>query len=144
MPLLQGVTDLAAALVVGKIFGLAGVAASGLVSSVLVALPLGCRVLRRGTGLAPGQLATLVFVPWAVRAGPLLLVGLVTGVCLARLPLVCTVVVAPLVAILYLRVMWPLCGDVPLPARLQPLLERLRVLRFGSPEGPEVASVPPE
>ena len=126
--LAQGAVNLAAAILLGRAFGLAGVAAGAIVSTVLVAYPAGAWMLRRATGMTQRELWAHAVGPWAARGGGLLVLGWAVGVAGLRvgawLPLA---LVLPLGA-LYLWVMRPLYATLPLPARVRPWLARLRLV----------------
>jgi O-antigen/teichoic acid export membrane protein len=143
----QGAVDLLAAAVLGKQFGLIGVAASGLVSSFLVALPFGYRILRKSPALASPGLFAESLLPWAVRAAPILFAGFVFGAFQTRLPILYLLIACPVIGWVYLKVMWPLCDDMPLPPPARAILTRLRVVQRNadSSTNPELSpmSLPP-
>jgi O-antigen/teichoic acid export membrane protein len=125
--LLLGAVDLGSALVLGRKFGLAGVAASGLVSSLLVSIPIGSRLLRVAAGLPVQELVGAIIVPWSVRAMLLLGASAVAGLISIHSP-VGALPLALIVVVAYLLIMRPLYADVPLPVWLRPVLTRLRLV----------------
>jgi O-antigen/teichoic acid export membrane protein len=126
--LAQGAVNPGAALVLGRLFGLAGVAMAAVASTFLVAYPAGVWMLKRTTGLGHAELWRGAIGPWAVRGGAMLLLGVLVSLVGARTsPWVPLALTAPL-GFLYLRVMRPLYAGLPLPARIRPLLVHLRLL----------------
>jgi O-antigen/teichoic acid export membrane protein len=125
---LQGAVNLAAALLLGRRFGLAGVAAAAVVSTVLVAYPAGVWMLRRTTGMGQRELWRQVLGPWMLRCGALFALGAAVGVLGLRVSPWAAFALVPVLAMLYLWVMRPLYADLPLPGRVRPWLARLRLL----------------
>lgn len=124
----QGVVHLAAAFVLGRAFGLPGIAAAAVVGTLLVAYPAGIHYLRRTTGLSQADLWRGALRPWSARAILLLLLGLAVGIVGWRTSVWPPVVLAPGLATLYVWWMRPLYADLPLPERLRPVLARLRLV----------------
>jgi O-antigen/teichoic acid export membrane protein len=124
----QGVVHLGAAVVLGRMFGLAGVAAAALVSTAAVAYPVGVHYLRQVAGLGHAALWTGVMAPWSVRIALLALVGAGVGAIGWRIALWPPLALAPALAALYVWWMRPLYADLPFPARLRPWLARLRLV----------------
>ena len=127
--LAQGAVNLAAALLLGRLFGLPGIALAAVVSTALVAYPAGVWMVRKTTGLDQAALWRRVLGPWAVRAGALLALGAGVGVLGTRVSVWLPVALAPALAVLYLWVMRPLYEGIPLPGRVRPWLARLRLVR---------------
>jgi O-antigen/teichoic acid export membrane protein len=126
--LAQGAVNLAAALLLGPVLGLPGVALAAVLSTALVAYPAGIWMLRRTTGIGQAELWRSALGPWAVRAAGLLLVGGGVSLLGARLTPWLPLALAPVVGLLYLWVMRPLYAELPLPARVRPWLARLRLV----------------
>lgn len=124
----QGAVHLGAAVVLGRLFGLPGVAAAAVVGTALVAYPAGAFYLKRVTGLGQAELWRGALGPWSARAILLLLLGLMVGIAGWRASVWPPLVVAPALAILYVWWMRPLYAGLPLPARLRPVLARLRLV----------------
>lgn len=124
----QGVVHLAAAVLLGRAFGLPGVAAAALVSTGLVALPAGAFHLRRVAGLGAGELWRAALAPWSVRAALLLPLAGAAGLAGWRASPWAAVALAPALAGLYVWWMRPLYAGLPFPARLRPWLARLRLV----------------
>jgi O-antigen/teichoic acid export membrane protein len=124
----QGVVHLGAAVLLGRAFGLAGVAAAALVSTALVAVPAGARLLRRVAGIGAAELWRAVLAPWAVRALPLLVLAFAVGVAGRRASPWLPAALAPALAVLYVWWMRALYVGLPIPARVRPWLARLRLV----------------
>lgn len=126
--LAQGVVNLAAALLLGHVLGLVGIALAAIVSTVLVAYPAGVWMVRRTTDVDQPALWRRALGPWAVRAAGLLALGAAVGVVATRVSPWLPLVLAPPLAILYLWIMRPLYAEIPLPARVRPWLARFGLL----------------
>lgn len=126
--LLQGGLNLVLALVLGKAFGLPGVAASCSISALLLGLPLGARYLRGVTGLASSDLWRGVFASWSVRAATMLIIGAAVGRGLSGRAVWLLFLVGPVMGFAYLWHMRPLYLGLPLPAKIHPLLVRMRLM----------------
>lgn len=124
----QGVVHLGAAVLLGRTFGLAGVAAAALIGTALVAYPAGAYLLGKVSGLSQGDLWRRVLAPWSARASVLLLLGTMAGILGWRVSPWLPLGAAPLLGLLYVWWMRPLYADLPLPARLRPVLARLRLV----------------
>lgn len=124
----QGVVHLAAAVLLGRTYGLPGVAAAAVISTGLVAYPAGAYFLRRVTGLGQAELWRGALGPWSTRAVLLLLLGLAVGIAGWRTSVWPPLVVAPVLGILYIWWMRPLYEGLPFPARVRPILVRLRLV----------------
>jgi O-antigen/teichoic acid export membrane protein len=127
--LAQGAVNLGAALLLGRLFGLAGVALAAVVSTALVAYPAGVWMLRKTTGLGQAPLWRHVLGPWAPRGGALLALGAAVGVWGTRVSVWLPIALAPALAVLYLWVMRPLYEGLPLPGRVRSWLAKLRLVR---------------
>ncbi|HYW09394.1 MAG TPA: hypothetical protein VE913_20705 [Longimicrobium sp.] len=129
--LAQGAVNLAAALLLGRLFGLPGVALAAVASTLLVAYPAGVWMLKKTTGVGQAELWRGALGPWMLRGGAMLLLGAaVSLVGLRTSPWVPLALAAPL-GFVYLWVMRPLWAGLPLPARMRPLLARLGLLPSG-------------
>ncbi|MBB4638997.1 hypothetical protein [Longimicrobium terrae] len=127
--LAQGAVHLGAAIVLGRMFGVAGVAAAAIVSTAVVAYPAGVHWLARGTGMSHGELWRRALGPWFARASLLLLLGAATGIVGWRSsPMWLPLAAGPVLGALYLWWMRPLYEGLPLPERVRPVLMRLRLL----------------
>lgn len=126
--LAQGAVNLAAAVLLGRLLGLPGVALAAVASTALVAYPAGVWMLRRTTGLDQASLWRRALGPWALRGGALLALGAAVGVMGTRVSVWLPLALAPVLAVLYLWVMRPLYAAMPLPSRARVVLLRLRLL----------------
>jgi O-antigen/teichoic acid export membrane protein len=126
--LAQGAVNLAAALLLGRTYGLAGVAAAAIVSTALVAYPAGVWMVRRTTGMTQGELWRDALGPWVLRASVLFAIGLAVGTLGIRVSPWLPLALAPLLAALYLWVMRPLYEGIPLPVRVRGWMTRVRLL----------------
>jgi Na+-driven multidrug efflux pump len=124
----QGVVHVGAALLLGRAFGLPGIAAAGVIGTALVAYPAGVFYLRRVTGLTQAQLWRGALGPWSARALLLLVLGLAVGIVGWRASVWPPLAAAPVLGVLYLWWMRPLYEGLPLPERLRPVLARLRLV----------------
>src|SRR5829696_7617226 len=118
----QGIVHLGAAVLLGRAYGLPGVAAAAVIGTALVAYPLGAWQLRRVTGLGQAELWRGALGPWSTRAILLLLLGLGVGIAGWRASVWPPLIAAPALGILYVWWMRPLYQDLPLPARLRLVL----------------------
>jgi O-antigen/teichoic acid export membrane protein len=126
--IVQGCVHLGAAVLLGRAFGLPGVAAAAVIGTVLVAYPVGAHYLRKVSGLSQADLWRRVLAPWSVRAAVLLLLGAAVGIGGWRVSQWVALAAAPLLGVLYVWWMRPLYAGLPLPARLRLLLARLRLV----------------
>lgn len=124
----QGIVHLVSALVLGRMFGLAGVAAAGVIGTVVVAYPAGVYYLCRVSGLTQGDLWRRALGPWSARAALLLLAGTGIGIMGWRASVWPPLAAAPVLALAYVWLLRPLYADLPLPARLRPVLAWLRLV----------------
>jgi O-antigen/teichoic acid export membrane protein len=124
----QGVVHLGAAILLGRRFGLAGVAAAAVIGTVLVAYPAGAHYLRKVSGVSQADLWRRALGPWLARASLLLLLGAAVGIVGWRASVWPPLLAAPVLGLLYVWWMRPLYAGLPLPARLRPLLVRLRLV----------------
>jgi hypothetical protein len=126
--LAQGVVHVAAALLLGRFFGVAGVAAAAVLSSFAVAYPMGVRVFFRATGLTHADLWRDAVGPWARRLAPLLVLGLAVGVLTPPAARWVPILLSPLLGVLYGWTMRPLLRGIPLPGWIEPWMVRLRLV----------------
>lgn len=124
----QGAVHLGAAVLLGRMFGLPGVAAAAVIGVALVAYPAGVHYLRKVSGLTQGDLWRRALAPWSARASVLLLAGAAIGIGGWRASPWLPLGAAPVLALVYVWWMRPLYADLPLPARLRPVLVRLRLV----------------
>lgn len=124
----QGVVHLGAAVLLGRMFGVPGVAAAGVIGSVLVAYPAGIHYLRRVSGLCQADLWRRALAPWSARVAVLLPIGAAVGIAGWRVSPWAALAASPVLGAMYVWGMRPLYAGLPLPARLRPVLARLRLV----------------
>jgi O-antigen/teichoic acid export membrane protein len=78
--LLNGMVQISAALLLGRTFGLEGVALGGLVAACLTTIPAGLVLLRRTIGLETATLLRDNALPWLLRMLPVAAAAAVVGV----------------------------------------------------------------
>ncbi|HUX33648.1 MAG TPA: hypothetical protein VMV51_07215 [Gemmatimonadaceae bacterium] len=125
--LAQGAVHLVMALALGKVFGLAGIAAAGVAGVLIVVYPFSMRALQQVTGLTQRAIWSDTLVPWLKRGVPLLVIGTIVGKLFPELNLT-LVVLGPLLGVLYVVLMRGLLIGIPVPARARGFLTRVRLL----------------
>ena len=125
---LQGALNLAGALVLGRLLGMAGIALAGVLSFLCVGYPAGMRLLGQTTGMSHGELWRRALAPWAARGALLLAAGAGVGWLTPRAPLWVPLVAAPVLGWLYLWRMRPLYAGFPFPSRVRPWLTWMRLV----------------
>jgi O-antigen/teichoic acid export membrane protein len=124
----QGVFHVLAAVLLGHFFGATGVVAAGFVSSMLVAYPIGMRLVCRAAGLTHAELLKREIAPWAWRAAALLAAAVAVDALRTVSSPWAALAAAPVLGAAYLWVMRPLYRGIPLPGRIQGALARLRLV----------------
>lgn len=132
LTLASGGAQVALAWMLGRRWGLPGIAAASLVSALLIVIPSGVVALRPATAMTTSSLWSEIVRPWAVRLGPL---GLLSGVAGWWHQTLGLAGAAPLTACLGLAYLWhmrPLYAglpvDVPIGPRLSGWLTSLGLL----------------
>lgn len=128
LTIVQGGLFLLAAILLGRLFGINGVAAASLIGSLLFMVPLAARLLKRRTGLSFKQVWDAALMAWLVRLVPLMLAGGAIGAWLAGKSFWFASLIAPLFGAVYLWGMRPLYVGLPLPLRFKPWLIKMRLL----------------
>ncbi len=126
--LIQGGVNIIAALSLGYLFGLRGVALAGAATSLFLVLPLGIKALKNLTQLSFGDLSREVLWPWLWRLAAISVVALAIGVLMPHHSLLALMCIAPLLGLLYLWHMRPLYVGIPLPVSVKPWLVRMRLI----------------
>ncbi|HEU4557633.1 MAG TPA: hypothetical protein VFS20_07275 [Longimicrobium sp.] len=126
--LVQGAANLACALLLGRVLGLAGVALAAVISTVVVAYPAGAALTRRTTGLGHAELWRGALRSWSLRMAALLPLAGAVGVAGVRVSPWAAVGAGPLLGLFYLWLMRPLYEGLPLPSRARRLLVAVRLL----------------
>ena len=124
LTLCQGLVYLASAFALGHFLDLQGVASGTLISTLGFSVPLFLWLLAKCLPLTPGRIASEVFLPWLLRAGPLLALAIVFGANLRELPGWMEIAFAPLAAAIYAWWLLPLCTGVPVPLRIKLLMDK--------------------
>jgi O-antigen/teichoic acid export membrane protein len=124
----QGVFHVGAAVLLGRPFGATGVVAAGFVSSMLVAYPVGVRLVCRATGMTHADLLRGAVQPWAARVAALLVLAAAVDALRRTGSPWAPIAVAPVLGIAYLWIMRPLYRGIPLPGRIHGALARLRLV----------------
>lgn len=128
LALVQGIFYLGIAVAMGKAFGLPGIASASIISSILLAIPMGARLLKERTELKLIDLWKGALMPWTARAVLLLVVGAAVGISIPMKATWAVMAVAPLLGFLYLWHMRPLYTGLPLPLSLRPWLIKMRLI----------------
>jgi O-antigen/teichoic acid export membrane protein len=100
--LASGAVQVALALVLGRQLGLIGVPLAALCAQVLVLLPSLLVVLPSTAGVTMSDLGKQVFVPWAMRSVPLLVLCAIAGPFLGNLSLAAAIPAGAVIALLSL------------------------------------------
>lgn len=126
--LVNGLLQLAGALVFGARWGLSGVAAAGLLTAVVTSVPAGLWVLRAADAAQIRDLARDIVLPWARRAALLLAVAAGVGVFSQALGVWVAAVAAITLGAVYVWVMRPLYRILPMDPRWMGWLVSLRIV----------------
>jgi O-antigen/teichoic acid export membrane protein len=131
--LISGAFQVAAACLLGQIFGMAGVAAAGLLIGLLTTVPAGVRLLAAATALTHGELWTALVRPWTMRALPILALAAAAGLSQPRLGLAGGCAAAACAGSAYIWAMRGLLVDLPFDARWTGWLVSLRLMPAPAP-----------
>ena len=134
--LIGGAVQFGLALLLGRWWGLQGVAAAALVSALLTTLPAGLVLLRPATGLSPRWLLGDVVLPWLGRVWPILLAALAFGMWHRGETVWLPVGVTTVLGLAYLWGTRAIYEDLPLPPQVR------RWLAFVRLAAPTPAAVP--
>jgi O-antigen/teichoic acid export membrane protein len=124
----QGLVHIACALILGRLFGLPGVALAVLVSGLMTTFPVGARLFIKFTGHRPLWFAVAVIAPWLRRWAPVGALAVLGGWCLRGAHARWFPVTGALLGLIWLWRMRPLFADLPLGDSGRRLLERLRLI----------------
>ena len=131
--LMQGIVQVGAAWLCGRMWGLPGIAAAAAVTGLAISLPAGIRLLTPVTGLTLTALRDELLVPWLQRTGWLLLACVALAPVLRRASLPSAVAVTVFAGVTYLVALRPMLASlpaldaVPVMARLSRWLVRVRM-----------------
>lgn len=123
----NGFAQVALALAFGRMWGLPGIAAAGVLASLLTAIPAGVLLLGPSAALSARHLAEEV-TAWAARAAALVAIAGVSGFFYRRLGLVPSASVTAAILMAYVWYMRPLYVGLPLNPRVVNWLVRARLL----------------
>lgn len=132
--LANGVAQLACAWVLGRAWGLPGIAAASLVAAAVAALPAGLRVLHQATGLRTADVWRHLLHPWLRRSLPLLVAAGASSVFHRETGVAGAAAIAAMVAPAYVWWMRPLYVGLPFDDRLGRWLVSLRLVPAPSVE----------
>jgi O-antigen/teichoic acid export membrane protein len=134
----NGVIHIVLAVLLGKIWGLAGVAMATALSALVTTLPAGVTLLTHLTSLTASQLARGILLPWTIRGLPCFALAAVAGWLVVRSEalrhmdqpraLIVGLVAGGLAGVAYLLTMRSLVRDLPLGPRLRQALLSLRLV----------------
>jgi hypothetical protein len=116
------------ALLMGRLWGLDGIAAASLLAAAITAVPLGLKLLWPATGLEIAVLGRELLVPWTTRVAACILAAAIVSFFHQALGIVTTAGLTVLLAACYVWQMRPLYVGLPLGARLGGWLMRLRLM----------------
>ena len=126
--IVNGAVQIALALALGRFWSLNGIAAAGLLASLLTSVPAGVVLLRPSTELSAGHLMKELIGPWLARASAFFAAAAVAGLFSQELGLMLSGVVAALICGGYVWHMRPLYVGLTLNARLAEWLVRVKLL----------------
>jgi O-antigen/teichoic acid export membrane protein len=126
--LAQGAFHIGAAALLARVFGAEGVAAAGVLSSLVVAYPVGVVLFAGATGVTHARMWREAVGPWLGRVAPLLALGFAVGMATPPSAPWAPLVLAPLLAVLYGWRMRPLLQGLPFPAGARPWMVRFRLV----------------
>ena len=116
--LVNGIAQIALALVFGNWWGLNGIAVAGLLASLATSIPAGVLLLRPATELTARHLARDLLTPWLTRAGLLVVLAATAGAFHRTIDLMLSAAIAAAISLAYLWHMRPLYVGLPLDARV--------------------------
>jgi len=126
--LANGVVQAALALVLGRAFGLVGIAWAGLLAGLVTVAPAAIVLLRPSTDLTIARVLREVVGPWCLRIAPLAAVAAVAGWFHQSLGLVASGAIAAAIVAAYGWQMRPWYASLPLGPRTAWWLVRLRLV----------------
>jgi O-antigen/teichoic acid export membrane protein len=134
LTVVNGVVHVVLAVLLGRSWGLRGVAAATGISALVTSVPIGLRMLAGKTALSQRDMLVGTFVPWFIRLSACGVVGAVIGWRLAAATglgrygsLLVSVPIAALLGFAYLFSMKSFLRDLPLGDRVTRLLAAVRL-----------------
>jgi len=133
--LAYGILTVTFAVVLGRVFGLAGVAIAPIFSGAMTTLPAGALLLRRLSILSLRWLMRDLWGPWAWRFAALLIVIGVAGTASdwTTSEYVFRALLGVMAVTVYMLSMRSLWRDLPLGSKLADVLSRLKLTRSAMP-----------
>jgi O-antigen/teichoic acid export membrane protein len=128
LTLVNGALQVVCAWLLGRIWGLPGVAAAGLLTGLLTAVPAGTRLLRASTALTMRQLWSDVLDPWLRRAAPIAAVSALAGLFHQDLGLPGGLAIGVSAGLAYIWHLRPLYAGLPFDPRWRRWLVSLRLM----------------
>lgn len=128
LTLATGLAQIGGAWVLGRVFGLPGIAAAAILAAAFVAVPAGVRLLRPALTMSLISLWRGLVCPWAVRAAPLAFAAGLVGLGYQRLAVPITIALTVAIGGAYLWQMRPLYAGLPADPRVTRWLTSLRIL----------------
>lgn len=133
LALLNGALQVPLAWILGRAWGLPGIAAAGLVTGLITAVPLGIRLLQPATAITARLVWTDLFGPWARRAAPIALASGAGGVLAHAAGLPTGIAVGVCGGLAYLWHLRPFYASLPFDARWSRWLVSLKLVPPPSP-----------
>jgi hypothetical protein len=134
--LINAAVQVPCAIVLGHRFGLRGIAAAGLLSTLLTTLPAGIQLLRWSTTVTLRDFVAGSVAPWLIRVVPLAALAAIVGVFHASVGVGLAALASGAIGLTYLWQMRPLYHVLPLDPRW---MARLVSLRLMPPQLPPTA-----
>jgi O-antigen/teichoic acid export membrane protein len=128
LTLAQGGAYLLIAVALGHFFGLPGIAAANVIISFALAIPVGFWLLRKRVQLSSGDLWKGAVMPWLARISIFLIAGAAIGRLMPARIIWASLLLAPIIGVLYIWHMRPLYKELPLPLRVKPFLIKMRLI----------------
>ena len=126
--LVNGVVQLALAVVLGHRFGIDGVAWAGLIAGAITSLPAAFVLLRPSTAIGVRVFVRDLFMPWLIRFAPVTAVAIAAGLFYRALGVVGAAVAAAVLCVAYAWQMRPIYASLPLDDRIVTWLVRFRLV----------------
>jgi O-antigen/teichoic acid export membrane protein len=134
--LVNGAVHIILALILGRSFGLAGVAAATALSAVVTSVPVGARLLATQTGISPSSTIGSLVLPWVVRALPCAVVATLAGwastqssiATSSRVGGILGVTAAAVITVVYMWSVRGMMANLPFGRRLTKILTAVRLI----------------
>lgn len=110
----SGLIQIMCALTFGSLWGLTGIAAAGVLTALILAVPVGATVLLRSTELPWSMLWREVLVPWARRAAPVMAAAAALGLLTQTAGVFGSAAMTAILVAGYVWQMRPFYRDLPL------------------------------